>query len=136
MTQLNAYLQFNGQCREALTFYKECLGGELYLQKVAESPMAAQMSSEVGANILHGYLTRNGTIIIMGSDMMGARLKPGNSVSLCLSCSSTEEINSFFDKLSVGGVVKMPLHQSSWGSTYGELTDRFGMTWMLNYAKN
>lgn len=72
----------------------------------------------------------------MGSDMMGARLKPGNSVALCLNCSSDEEINDFFDKLSEGGQVITPLHQSFWGATYGELTDRFGMLWMLNYTKN
>jgi|SRR5258708_27032895 PhnB protein len=136
MTQLVAYLQFKGQCREALSFYQECLGGELYMQKVAESPMAAQLPSEAAANILHGSLTKNGTIIVMGSDMMGARLKPGNSVALCLHCSSDEEIYSFFDKLSTGGQVVMPLHQSFWGGTYGELTDKFGISWMLNHTKN
>lgn len=136
MTQLVAYLQFKGQCREALTFYQECLGGELTLQKVGESPMAAQMPSEAAAYILHGSLTMNGTIIVMGSDMMGARLKPGNSVALCLHCSSDKEIYDCFDKLSAGGQVVMPLHQSFWGGTYGELTDKYGIQWMLNYTKN
>ena len=135
MTQLIAYLQFQGQCREVLTFYHKCLGGELTLQKVGESPMAAQMTSEEAANILHGSLTKNGAPFIMGSDMMGARLKPGNSVAFCLNCSSDEEINDFFDKLSSGGQVITPLHQSFWGSTYGELTDKFGMLWMLNHTK-
>lgn len=136
MTQLVAYLQFQGQCREALTFYRECLGGELTLQKVGESPMAAQMPSEAAANILHGALTRNGTIIVMGSDMMGSRLKPGNSVALCLNCSSDQEIYDCFDKLSAGGQVVMPLHQSFWGGTYGELTDKYGIQWLFNYTKN
>ena len=136
MTQLNAYLHFNGQCREALTFYKDCLGGELILQKVSESPMAAQMPSEAGANILHGALTRNGTLLIMGSDMMGSQVKPGNTVALCLSCSSDQEINDFFTKLSAGGQIRMPLHQSFWGATYGELTDKYGMTWMFSHSRN
>lgn len=136
MTQLNAYLHFNGQCREALTFYKECLGGELTLQKISESPMAAQMPSEAGANILHGALTRNGTLLVMGSDMMGSQVKPGNTIALCLNCSSDAEINDFFTKLSAGGEIKMPLHQSFWGATYGELTDKYGMTWMFSYSKN
>jgi PhnB protein len=135
MTQINAYLNFNGQCREALTFYKECLSGDLYLQKISESPMAAQMPSEAGPNILHGSLTRNGTVMLMGSDMMGNALRPGNSIVLCLNCSSDEEINDFFTRLSAGGQVKMPLHQSFWGATYGELTDKFGLLWMLNYTK-
>jgi PhnB protein len=136
MTQVNAYLNFNGQCREALTFYKECLGGDLYLQKISESPMAAQMPSEAGPNILHGSLTRNGVLMLMGSDMMGNGLRPCNRVGLCLNCSSDEEINDFFTRLSAGGQVKMPLHQSFWGATYGELTDKFGLLWMFNYTKN
>jgi PhnB protein len=136
MTQVNAYLNFNGQCREALSFYKECLGGDLYLQKISESPMAAQLPSEAGPHILHGYLTRNGIVMLMGSDMMGNSLHPGNRVGLCLNCSSDEEINDFFTRLSAGGQVKTPLHQSFWGATYGELTDKFGLLWMFNYTKN
>jgi PhnB protein len=135
MTHINAYLNFNGKCREAMSFYHECLGGELTMQKVSESPMAAQLPSELSANILHSTLTRDG-IVLMGSDMMGASLVSGNAISLCLNCSSDEEINEFFDKLSSGGNVKMPLHQTFWGATYGELTDRFGMNWMFNHAKN
>jgi PhnB protein len=136
MTQLIAYLHFSGQCREALTFYQQCLGGELNMQKVAESPMGAQMPSEAGANILHGTLTKDGAVIVMGSDMMGSRLKPGNSIALCLHCSSNEELNKCFDRLSAGGHVTMPPHQSFWGGIYGELTDRYGVSWMLNYTKN
>ncbi|MBS1602511.1 MAG: VOC family protein [Bacteroidetes bacterium] len=136
MTQLIAYLHFSGQCREALTFYQQCIGGELNMQKIAESPMGAQMPSDAGANILHATLKKDGITIVMGSDMMGARLKPGNSVALCLNCSSNEELNKCFDRLSSGGLVTMPPHQSFWGSIYGELTDRYGISWMLNYTKN
>lgn len=136
MTQLIAYLHFSGQCREALTFYQQCLGGELNMQKIAESPMGAQMPSEAGANILHGTLKKDGITIVMGSDMMGARLKQGNSVALCLYCSSNEELNKCFDRLSAGGLVTMPPHQSFWGGIYGELTDRYGVMWMLSYTKN
>ena len=135
MTQINAYLNFNGQCREAMTFYQECLGGELTLQRVAESPMAAQLPATEGANIMHSILTRDG-LMLLGSDMMGKKLEKGNTVSLCLRCSSNEEINTFFNRLATGGKVKMPLHQSFWGATYGELTDKFGMNWLFHYARN
>lgn len=136
MTQPIAYLQFSGQCREALTFYQQCLGGDIYLQKVSESPMAAQMPSEAGTKIIHGTLSKDGSVIVMGSDMMGARLKPGNSIALCLNCSSDEELYTCFDKLSTGGQVITPLHQSFWGATYGELTDKYGILWMLNHSRN
>jgi len=135
MTQINAYLNFNGQCREAMTFYQECLGGELTLQRVAESPMAAQLPAIEGANIMHSILTRDG-LVLLGSDMMGNKLEKGNAITLCLRCSSNEEVNTCFNKLAAGGRVKMPLHQSFWGATYGELTDKFGMNWMFHYARN
>jgi PhnB protein len=135
-TQVIPYLNFNGHCREALSFYQQCLGGDLSLQKVAESPMAAQMPSEMGANILHGCLTRNGETLVMGSDMLGANTKPGNTVFLCLNCGSDEEIHTYFQKLTTDGTVKTPLHQSFWGATFGELIDKYGMTWMLNHTRN
>jgi PhnB protein len=136
MTQLNPYLNFNGQCREALTFYQECLDGDLEFQKIAESPMAAKMPSEKGPLILHGALSKNGSTLLMGSDMIGNSLQPGNSINLCLNCSSDQEINTLFDRLSAGGQVKVPLHQSFWGATFGEVRDKFGMTWMLNFTRN
>jgi PhnB protein len=136
MTQLNPYLNFNGQCREALTFYQECLEGDLELQKVAESPMAAKMPSEKGPLILHGALSKDGSTLLMGSDMIGNSLQPGNSINLCLNCSSDQEINTLFNRLSTGGQVKVPLHQGFWGATFGEVRDKFGMTWMLNYSRN
>jgi PhnB protein len=135
MTRINAYLNFNGKCREAMKFYQECLGGELTLQRVSESPMAAQLSATAGANILHSVLVRDG-LILMGSDMLGDALKKGNEVTLCLQCSSNEELHSIFDRLATGGQVKIPLHQSVWGATYGELTDKFGIQWMFHYSRN
>ena len=67
MIQINAYLTFNGNCREAMTFYQKCLGGELYLQTIGESPMAAQMPPQMKDSILHSTLT-NGEAIIMATD--------------------------------------------------------------------
>jgi len=135
MTQINAYLNFNGKCREAMSFYQQCLGGELVMQKISESPMAARVPSEMGAKILHSSLTKD-SIVLMASDMMENNLKSGNSISLCLNCSSDEEINSFFNSLSKDGKIVEPLHQSFWGATFGSLTDKFGITWIFNHSKN
>jgi len=135
MTHINAYLNFNGQCREAMTFYQECLGGELVMQKISESPMAARVPSEMGAKILHSSLTKE-NLVLMASDMMGNTIIKGNSINLCINCSSMEEINSFFTNLSPGGKVIEQLHQSFWGAIFGVLTDKFGITWMFNYSKN
>jgi PhnB protein len=134
-TTLNPYLNFNGQCREAMTYYQQCLGGNLTLQKVSESPMAAHLPPGMESNILHSTLI-NDYIVLMASDMIGAKLKPGNSIGLCLQCASEEELNTFFQNLAADGTIKMELHQTFWGATYGELTDKYGINWMFNYTRN
>ena len=135
MTQINAYLNFNGLTKEAMTFYKDCLGGELVMQKIGESPMAAQMPSEMAPQILHSSLT-NKAIILMASDCMGPGTVTGNNIPLCTNCSSDEEINIFFNNLAAGGKITEPLQQSFWGATFGSLTDKFGIHWMFNFTKN
>jgi PhnB protein len=134
MAQLNPYLHFNGNCREAMTFYKACLGGELSMQTVGESPMAAQMPKEAHKNVLHSALVKDG-LVLMGSDMMepGGVVK-GNDMTLCLVCKSKEEIETFFSKLSAGGKVTHPLKEEFFG-TFGDLTDKFGFNWMFQFDK-
>jgi PhnB protein len=134
MTHINAYLHFNGNCREAMTFYQECLGGELTMQTIGESPMAAQMSPEAKDSIMHATLTKGG-LVLMASDMMGDKPDYGNVISLMLYCSSEDEIKDCFAKLSSGGTIQQPLAEQFWGANYGELTDKSGLNWMLNYDK-
>lgn len=136
MTQINAYVGFNGRCREAMTFYKECLGGELTLQSVAETPAAAQCPEGMQHQIMHSALTK-GPLLLMGSDMVGPDgFNVGNNIALSLNCSSEEEINTFFSKLAEGGKIIDELKTQFWGGIFGVLTDKFGIRWMFNYEKN
>jgi PhnB protein len=136
MTQINSYLTFSGNCREAMTFYKECLGGELSLQTIGESPLADKMPKKMKEYILHSTLTKDG-LVLMGSDMVGDKgLTRGNAVSLMLNCSSEEEIKNCFEKLSAGGRKDHPLENSFWGALFGDLTDKFGNHWLLHFDKN
>ena len=133
MTQINSYLTFNGNCREAMTFYKECLGGELVLQTIGESPMADKMPPQMKKSILHSTLTRE-NLVLMGSDMVDENgLVKGNSVSLMLNCSSEKEIKTFYKNLSKGGNATHPLENTFWGALFGDLVDRFGNHWLLHY---
>ena len=135
MKQINSYLSFHGNCREAMIFYKECLGGELAIQTVGESPMAEQMPQEMKDCILHSALTTDG-FVIMGSDMTPETgLVKGNTVSLMLNCNSEEDIRMSFDKLSNGGTIKHPLKNRFWGALFGSLQDKFGNNWILNFDK-
>jgi PhnB protein len=136
MAQLNPYLNFDNNCREAMNFYKDCLGGELTLQTVGEMPaMAAQMPPQMKDNILHSTLT-SGDIVIMASDLNREKQIEGNTVHLCVNCNSENELNSFFSKLSAGGKVTEPLADMPWGGMYGSLTDQYGKHWVFNFQKS
>ncbi len=134
MAQISAYLTFDGNCREAMTFYRDCFGGELSFQTVAGSPMEAQFPPEAKYNILHAQLS-NSQLTLQGSDLNGQeRLIRGNTISLSLSCSSEQEIRTFFRKLSSGGQVAHPLHEFFAG-IMGTLTDKFEKDWILYCEK-
>jgi PhnB protein len=134
MTQINAYLTFNGNCREAMTFYKGCLGGELNLQTVEGSPAEAQCPPEIKHQIMHSELRKDG-IVLLASDMMPDGYKQGNTIALCVQCSSEEEINTFFSRFAEGGKITDPLKTQFWGAIFGAVNDKFGVRWLFNYMK-
>src|ERR1043165_2897472 len=129
MASINSYLTFSGNCREAMNFYQECLGGELFFQTIGESPMAEKMPKKVKDYILHSSLT-NGALVIMASDMVpDSGLVTGNAVSLMLNCGSEQEIKNCYARLSAGGEATHPLENTFWGALFGDLTDKFGNHW-------
>jgi PhnB protein len=129
--QVNAYLTFSGNCRDAMIFYQRCLGGELFFQTVGESPGGDKMPEQMKNAILHSTLTR-GELVITASDMVGKNgLLKGNSVSLLLSCSSEKEIRDCYKKLSHGGKKTNPVERNHYGGFQGNLTDKFGNNWLL-----
>lgn len=134
-TTVNAYLNFNGRCREAMTFYKECLGGELTFQTVEGTPAEAQCPESMKHYIMHSTL-QNGTLILMASDMGLGEFIQGNNFALSVNCSSEEEINDFYAKLPVGGEIIDPLKVQFWGAQFAVFQDKFGIRWMLHYDKN
>jgi len=135
MTKINSYLTFSGNCREAMTFYKDCLGGELTLQTIGDSPLADKMPPQMKESILHSTLVKD-ALILMASDMVGEKgLIRGTAVSLMLNCSSEEEIKTFYAKLSEGGQSTHPLEISFWGALFGDLVDKYGNQWLLHYDK-
>ena len=132
MPQLNPYLHFDGTCRAAMEFYRDCFGGELRLMTVGESPMAARIPAAMHGNILHASL-KSGAVALMASDMMGPEgFRKGNAVSLSLVCGSRQETEILFAKLSAGGTVAHPLQDEFFGM-HGNLTDRFGVAWMFTF---
>ncbi|HPG10002.1 MAG TPA: VOC family protein [Chitinophagaceae bacterium] len=134
-TRINSYLTFNGNCKEAMTFYKECLGGKLVLQTVGESPLSQQMPEKMKERIVHSTLVKE-SLVLMGSDMVEEQgLVKGNAVSLMLNCSSEEETRKIYAKLAEGGEATHPLHDTFWGALFGNLTDKYGNHWLLHFDR-
>jgi len=118
-----------------MTFYKKILGGELVLQTIGDSPMCEQMPDVMKENVLHSSLT-SGNVVIMGSDMVAENgLSRGNGVSLMLNCSSEDEIRKLYSSLAEGGTASYPVQDTFWGALFGDLTDKFGIHWLLNYSR-
>jgi PhnB protein len=135
MANINSYLTFNGNCREAMTFYKECLGGELSFQTLGELPLPVNepMPPCMENCIVHALLI-NETLVLAASDMVPENgLIKGNSVSLLLNCNSEEEAREYYGKLSAGGEATHPLENTFWGAVFGDLTDRFGNQWLISF---
>ena len=132
-TAVYPYLAFNGNCREAMTFYKDCIGGELEIMDFASAPM--DTPPEAKNNVMHSRLTK-GELTIMASDSMpGQTVTNGSSVALSVNCASKEEVDTFFNNLSKDGNVTMPAGDTFWGAYFGMLTDKFGIHWMFNYDR-
>ena len=134
MASIIAYLTFDGRCREAMNFYKEAFGGELKIMTVGESPAAAQMPKDAHGLVMHADLRAEG-LSLMASDNLGGPgpVTVGSAINLMANCSSEAEIRSIFPKLARGGKVNSELKVEFWGSLYGDLTDKFGLRWMLNF---
>lgn len=133
--QATPYLTFNGNCREAMNFYKACFGGELMLQTVAETPLAAQCPAGMQQHIMHAVLA-NDSLLLMATDMTGpAGYIQGSDMAISLSFDNEAEIKQCFEKLSVGGVVAHPLEQAPWGAWFATAQDKFGKVWMFNCEK-
>jgi PhnB protein len=133
MAQINPYLTFDSNCREAMEFYKQCFGGELFFQTFADAPM--ESTEETKNRIMHARL-QNGDLMLMASDSMpGHPVTPGTNVTLSIHPTSDEETTMFFSALSEDGKITMPLQDTFWGARFGMLTDKFGFNWMINFEK-
>jgi PhnB protein len=119
-----------------MTFYQTCLGGTLCFQTVGASPLSEKLPRQLHDSILHATLKQS-NLVLMATDMVcESGLIKGNVVSLILHCESEIEIRTCYAKLSEYGKANHPLEHSFWGALFGDLTDRFGVPWILHYDKN
>lgn len=129
---LSPYLNFNGQTAEAMKFYQSVLGGELKMQTFGESGQGT--TPEEKNLIMHASL-ENGALSFMASDG-GAehQVTMGNNIHMSLMGDDEATLTKYFNGLAEGGKVDMPLAKQFWGDIYGQLTDKFGVHWMVNIS--
>ena len=128
--KINPYLMFPGNCREAMEFYKSVLNGELEVMTFEGAPM--EVPGSYKDKIMHATL-KFGDAFFMASDVMpGTEVVQGNAYNMTLSIDEVAEAQQVFDLLSAGGNVHMPFEDTFWGSKFGQLTDQFGINWMID----
>ena len=132
-SQLNPYLSFRDTARQAMEFYQTVFGGKLTVNTFKE--FHASQDPAEDDKIMHAMLEAENGIIFMAADTPNSmEYQPGASISMSLSGDNHAELKGYFEKLLAGGAVGMPLEKAPWGDTFGMLTDRFGVNWMVNIS--
>lgn len=132
-SRLNPYVNFDGDAREALTHYQKVFGGELDLMTFGS--MGAE--GDQAEQIMHGMLSAPNGFVLMGSDMPpDMPIERGNNYAISLSGDDEAELRGWFEALSEGGEVSMPLEKQMWGDVFGMCTDRWGIPWLVNISQS
>ena len=130
MTQrLNPYISFGTNAAEALDFYKNVFGGQ-----VTSSTFGEYGTEGPDADlIMHGQLESDAGFTLMASDTPSfMERQTGSSITVSLSGDESDALRGYWEKLSEGADVSMPLEKQMWGDEFGQLTDRYGVGWVVN----
>ena len=123
---LNPYLQFRDTARPTMEYYREVFGGDLNLSTFGDFGDPSQPNAN---------LTTPSGFTLMASDTPpGMDYSPGTNISVSLSGDDAAELRGYWEKLSDGGTVSLPLEKQMWGDEFGQCTDKFGIRWMVNIA--
>jgi len=133
--QLNPHLSFRDNASAAMEFYQQVFGGELAISTFAEFQASNDPAEQ--DKVMHSMLTTGRGLVLMASDTPSQMdCTPGTNFSISLGGEQADEgeLRGYWDKLSAGGTVTMPLGPAPWGDTFGMCTDKFGVSWLVNIA--
>jgi PhnB protein len=133
-SRLNPYLTFDSNARQAMEFYRDVFGGTLDINTFGEfgSPDTAEADK-----VMHAQLETDSGFTLMASDTpAGMQRNPGDNISVSLSGDDADALRGYWEKLSDGGSVTMPLEKQMWGDEFGMCVDRFGVPWMVNITQS
>ncbi|MGO4257230.1 VOC family protein [Marmoricola sp. RAF53] len=130
-SRLNPYISFGDNAAEALAFYQSVLGGELNVSTFGEYGGPAEIADQV----MHGQLETPAGFTLMAADTPPgmARAEIGG-ITISLSGDDVDDLRRWFTGLAEGGTVNMPLEKQMWGDEFGQLTDKFGVSWLVNIS--
>lgn len=130
-THLNPYLSFRDDARQAMEFYQSVLGGDLTMSTFAEFHVSDDPAE--ADKLMHANLSTPGGLILMGADTPNTQERAETSnIAVSLSGEDETELQRYWDGLSAGGTVTVPFAKAPWGDTFGMVTDKFGVQWMVN----
>src|SRR5690348_2691936 len=131
--RLNPYISFNGDARDAMEFYKSVLGGKLDLNTFGSLGGAEGDDAD---KIMHAQLETDAGFTLMGADTPShMEFTPGNTMTVSLSGDDGDQLRGYWEGLSEGGNVTVPLEKQMWGDEFGMVVDRFGVAWMVNISQ-
>lgn len=128
--KFNPYLNFKDNTRQAMEFYKSVFGGKLTMSTFKEYH-ASQDPSEDNM-IMHAVLESDGITFMASDTPSRMQFQPGTNFGMSLSGEDEAQLKTYFQKLSAGGMVTMPMEKAVWGDTFGMCTDKFGVNWMID----
>jgi PhnB protein len=132
-SRLNPYVSFSDNARQAMEFYRGVFGGNLDINTFGEFG-AAQDPAESN-KVMHAQLETDEGFTLMASDTpAGMSRNPGDTIAISLSGDDADKLRGYWEKLSSGGTVTMPLEKQMWGDEFGMCVDQFGIPWMVNIA--
>ena len=131
-SRVNPYISFRDNARQAMEFYKSVFGGKLTISTFKDYGMAQDPAD--ADKVMHSMLESDGITFMASDTPPSMPFSEGARISMALSGDNTAELTGYFEKLGAGGKVNMPLAQAPWGDSFGMLTDRFGIDWMVNIA--
>ncbi len=132
--KLNPYINFNGEAKDAVEFYKSIFGGTLTISTFKDGGMPHDPSD--AKKIMHAMLVADNGMTLMVSDTPpGIPYNPGTTISISLSGDNEEELRGYWNKLAEGAAIGASLEKAPWGDTFGMLTDKFGISWLVNIVE-
>lgn len=134
-TVLNPYLNFRAQAREAMSFYQSVLGGELTAMTFRDQG-GMDVPEDEQDLVMHSQLVVSDAVQLMGADVPSHMDTGGDITNGSISLSGDDEptLRGWYDGLSAGGTIGVPLEKAPWGDSFGMFTDKYGVEWMVNIA--